>query len=113
MPAGKLIVSAPGLALAAMIADRSETWPCASVPVWRFAATVSSKVLTVKTAGVCRTSSDSSPGRHRFRRLSRPDRAFVLAVRGPLFRAFFITRLLIIYLLVERAAHPLAATTAT
>jgi hypothetical protein len=94
-PLGKLIVSAPGWALAAMIADRSETCPCASLPVWRFTATVSSRVLTAKVVGTCRTSSDSSPGCHRVFRKSRPDRAFAVDLLVPPAFTFFIADSLI------------------
>jgi hypothetical protein len=74
-----------------MIADRSETWPCASLPVVRFTATVSSSVLTVKTAGVCLSSSDSNPGRHRVFRTPRPGRGFRAGLTHPLASTFFIT----------------------
>src|SRR5262249_15776509 len=62
-PAGRMILLLPPLASAAMMADRSETWPLASWPVFRFTATVSRNVLTRKVAGVTRPSSASSPGR--------------------------------------------------
>ena len=48
VPAGRLIVFEPPRASAAMMAERSEMWPEASLPVLRFAATVSSVVLTTK-----------------------------------------------------------------
>ena len=91
VPLGRRIVSAPGWALAAMIADRSEIWPGESFPFWRFTATVSSTVLTAKTAGVCRTSSGSSPGRNRVCREPRRDRAFSIDRLVPPDCAFFIT----------------------
>ena len=46
VPAGRMIVSALGLALAASIAERREIWPAASWPVFMFTATVSSRVFT-------------------------------------------------------------------
>ena len=61
--AGTMMVSAFGLALAAMIADRSEMCPEASLPVLRFTATVSSVVLTLNVESTTRSSSPSEPGR--------------------------------------------------
>src|SRR5262249_49652374 len=51
------MVSAPGLALAAVMASRSDSWPS-------LASTTSSGVVTVKVAGTRRASSNSTPGRH-------------------------------------------------
>src|SRR5260370_17299318 len=56
------MVLAPPRLLAAWIADRREILPEASCPVVTFVATVSAKVLTVKTAGAIRSSSISSQG---------------------------------------------------
>ena len=65
VPAGSTIVSELGLALAAMMADRNEMWPEASLPVLRFTATVSSVVLTWNVERTTRPSSPSSAGRSR------------------------------------------------
>ena len=46
VPAGRMIVSALGLALAAMMAERSEMWPVASLPVFKLTATVSRRLFT-------------------------------------------------------------------
>ena len=48
VPAGSLIVFEPPRASAAMMAERSEMRPEASLPECRFTASVSSKVLTRK-----------------------------------------------------------------
>ena len=48
-PAGTMIVSALGLALAASIAERSEIWPEASLPVFKFTATVSSSRIHLES----------------------------------------------------------------
>src|SRR6516164_2273331 len=65
--AGRTTVSAPGVALAAMMAERNETWPEASRPVLAagLTATLSAAVLTRKVAGASRSSSASRAGRQR------------------------------------------------
>ena len=78
VPSGEGIVSGPDPASVAMIAGRSETRPCASVLVFRFAATVSWILLTPKTAGARRASRDSRPGRRRVRWTRRPDHPFAV-----------------------------------
>ena len=65
VPAGSLIVFEPPRASAAMMAERSEMWPEASLPVWRFTASVSSVVLTRKVERTRRVSSSSPRGRNR------------------------------------------------
>jgi hypothetical protein len=73
--AGKLIVLGPEVALAAWIADRSETCPEASWPVVRITATVSFVVVTENVAGARRPSSSSKHGRDLFAaRLAMPFR---------------------------------------
>src|SRR4051794_17923515 len=69
------MVLVPCSELAAWTADRSVTSPKASCPVVRFAATVSARLLTAKTAGAVRTSSATSRGRKRPLRKSRPGSA--------------------------------------
>ena len=69
VPAGTMILSEPPCALAAMIAERSEIWPEASLPDARLAATVSSVVLTRNVESTTRSSSHSSRGFNRFARL--------------------------------------------
>jgi hypothetical protein len=59
------MVFEPPRASAAMIAERSEICPDASFPVLRFAATVSSTVLTRNVAGAIRSSRASTLGRFR------------------------------------------------
>ena len=56
------MVSALGLAFAAMMAERSEICPVASLPFCRFTATVSSVVLTWNVESTTRCSSPSSKG---------------------------------------------------
>ena len=52
----------PPWASAAMMAERSEMWPVASLPVRRFTATVSSVVLTRNVDMTIRPSSGSNRG---------------------------------------------------
>ena len=82
VPAGRMILLVPPCASAAMMADRSEMWPLASLPVLRFTATVSSSVLTWNVVGVTRSSSPSSPGRSP-RRLAFPFRIGSLSMVHP------------------------------
>ncbi len=62
VPAGRMIWFEPPLASAAMMAERSETWPVASLPLRKFTATVSSVVLTRKVERTTRSSSRSGRG---------------------------------------------------
>ena len=59
VPGGRMIRFRPPLASAAMMADRSEMWPDASLPFLRSTATVSSSVLTRKVERATRGSSTS------------------------------------------------------
>ena len=70
VPFGSRIVSEFGLELAASIADRKEIWPDASFPVFKFTASVSSSVLTLKVERTRRSLQRSPHGRNRARRLA-------------------------------------------
>ena len=62
VPTGRMILLAPPCASAAWMAERNEMCPVASLPLPRFAATVSSVVLTLNVESTTRPSSPSSLG---------------------------------------------------
>ncbi len=65
VPAGRTILLEPPCASAAWMAERNETCPLESLPVFKLTASVSSSVLTWNVLGVTRCSSHSRLGRER------------------------------------------------
>src|SRR4051812_7053577 len=75
-----MMVLEPPRESAAMMAERSETWPDASAPVLRLTATVSSVVFTRNVDITIRLSSVSNRGHDRTRGLLSPLRAMTPAL---------------------------------
>ena len=96
IPQGRTIILERPRALAATIAERSEMWPEASFPVFRFTATVSKVVLTLNVERTRRVLESLQPRPHdstlAFRRsVSTVKHRMALQVQPPIPRSITVT----------------------